>query len=171
MRLPIVAKFGAIAVLVAVTIQSAWAQSPTSLVINFNVATGVPVGAWGVAAAALIIGLLAAYSLRSRSAVASRFVALVGALAATATLSISSQHADALPIVPTNLIVSPATINSVLNGTYTFVNAASGPVTITNVALLNALGGMSINVSGSTCVVGLLLSVGQTCTVAVATAL
>ena len=166
MRSSVAAKFAAVTSLVAISAPSAWAQTPTSLVVNFSLATGVPVGAWGVAGAALFIGLLAAYVLRSRSSTASRLVALIGAVVATATLSISTQHVDAVVVLPTtSLIVSPATVTSVSGGTYTFINAAGGPATITNVALVNAPINLAISAPGTTCVAGLTLAVGQTCVV------
>lgn len=168
MRSSVAAKFATITSLLAIAAPSAWAQTPTSLVVSFNAATGVPVGAWGVAGAALFIGLLAAYVLRSRNATASRLMALVGAIAATATLSISTQQVDAVAVLPTtNLIVSPATVSSVSGGNYTFINAAGGPATITNVALVNAPINLAISAPGTTCVPGLTLAVGQTCVVSV----
>jgi hypothetical protein len=117
---------------------------------------------------ALFIGLLAAYVLRSRSSTAARLMAVVGAVVATATLSVSTQLVDAIAVLPTtNLIVSPATVSNVNGGTYTFINAAGGPATITGVALVNAPGNLSINPVGTTCVTGLTLAVGQTCVVVV----
>ena len=61
------------------------------------------VGLWGVAAAALFVGLLAAYFLRSRERAVSRMLAIGGvaiAIAIAATLSLNADRADAVVAAP-----------------------------------------------------------------------
>jgi len=148
-----------------VTVQTASAQAAPGIVIAFDVPGPVPVGTWGVAAAALFIGLLAAYFLRPRQRVVSRLLA-IGAVAIAATLSLNAERADAVVGLPTNLTVSPTTLTIPGAGTYTFINAAGNTIILRAITLTNP-GINTIDTVNTTCTVSRVLTAAQTCTVVI----
>lgn len=159
-----ITRIASIAALLAATVQTASAQVAPSIIIAYDVAGPVPVGTWGVAAAALFVGLLAAYFLRSRERAVSRMLT-VGAVAIAAALSLNAGRADAV-IGTTNLTVSPTTVTISGVGTYPFANAASSPIILRSITLADP-GSNTIDPVNTTCTVSRVLSVGQTCVVAV----
>lgn len=163
-RLQISRAASAAALLVA-TVQTASAQVAPSIVIAFDVAGPVPVGAWGVTAAAIFIGLLAAYFLRSRNGAASRMLAIGSAVALVAALALNTERAEAV-VSPTNLTSSPTTLSNVGVGTYTFVNAANATIILRSITLANP-GSNTVDSLNTTCTPAKTLTVGQTCVVVV----
>ena len=160
-----ISRIASIVALLAATVQTASAQVAPGIVIAFDVPGSVPVGTWGVAAAALFIGLLAAYFLRSRKRAVSRMLA-IGAVAIAATLSLNAERADAIVGPPTNLTVSPTTLTIGGAGTYTFINAAGNTIILRAITLTNP-GSNTIDTLNTTCTVSRVLPVAQTCTVVV----
>lgn len=159
-----IARFASIAALLVATVQTASAQALPGITVVFDVAGPVPVGNWGVAAAALFVGLLAAYFLRSSERAASRMLA-IGAVAIAAVVSLNAGRADAT-IGNTSLITSPTSVTISGVGIFPFINAASGPIILRAITLTNP-GGNTIDPVDTTCTVSRVLSIAQTCVVRV----
>ena len=160
-----ISRIAALSALLVASVQTATAQVPAGIVIAFDAPGPVPVGSWGIAAAALFIGLLAAYFLRSHKRAASRMLA-IGAVCVAAMLAIQADRAEAVVAPPTNLTASPTSLSIGGSGTYTFVNAAGRTILLRSVTLTNP-GGLSIDTINSTCSVPKSLVVGEVCTVVV----
>lgn len=160
-----ISRIAALSALLAATVQTASAQVAPVIVIAFDAPGPVPVGSWGIAAAALFIGLLAAYFLRSHKRAASRMLA-IGAVGVAAMLAIQADRAEAVAIPTTNLTASPTALTISGSGSYPFVNAAGRTILLRSVTLTNP-GGLSIDTINSTCTVPKTLVVGEVCTVVV----
>jgi len=159
-----ISRIVALSTLFIAGVQTASAQVAPVIVIAFDAPGPVPVGSWGIAAAALFIGLLAAYFLRSHKRAASRMLA-IGTVGVAAMLAIQADRAEAVSI-PTNLTASPTALTISGSGTYPFVNAAGRTILLRSVTLTNP-GGYSIDTVNSTCSAPRSLVVGEVCTVVV----
>ncbi len=149
------------------TLQAAVAQNPPSIIVAFDVAGPVPVGSWGVALAALLMGVTAAVLLRKRNRAASRLLGaavVAGAVAAASTAPQTSQAVAVIP--PTNMVTSPATALLGGTGPYPFVNATGNTIVIRSITLANP-GAYSINSSTTTCDVTGTVSANATCNVGI----
>ncbi len=161
----LISRTASIIALLIATLQTASAQVAPAIVIAFDVPGPVPVGSWGIAVAALFIGVAASYFLRSRQRAVSRMLA-IGAVAIAATLSLNAYRAEANLIPIANLLVSPTTLLGVGTGLYMFANGASAPIVLRSVTLMDG-GSLTIEPVSTTCRPFTILNVAQTCTVAI----
>ncbi len=159
-----IARNACIGAMLLTAAQTASAQALPPIVVAFDVIGPVPMGSWVAAAAALGIAVTAALMMRSRHRLMSNMVAIAGALLA-GSLALVIDRAEATTVVPTSLVTSPASGTVFGQGTYSFINAAGSTIFLRSVTMAGP--NYAINPTGTTCVPGTFMSVGQSCVVVV----
>jgi hypothetical protein len=138
------------------------AITPSLFVAFDDVSSAVPVSGW---ATLLTIALLSIFAWRKQTAIASRLAIVAITFSVIAITSTSNNPVFALvPTTVLNLTTSPSTLDDVVSGLYT-VNNTTGRAVIIRSVLIARMRTDVISPIGTTCVVGLTLQTGATCTV------